>query len=233
MIDFHAHCLPGIDDGAQDVMTAVEMLKDSKIQGVDTVVATPHFYADGRCIDDFIADREQSFNFLMEEIEKQNADVPDIILASEVRLGYSVLEIEDLDRLCIGNSRYMLIEMPYSVWDPDIYELLYTVMIKYKIIPVMAHIERYLEVNKNIDAYQPIFELDVLGQANAEGFLEFSTRRFLKKLIKSGNIHVLGSDMHNMSNRKSQFADAVRKIEKKFGPEFLQMLNENAENIIF
>ena len=232
MIDFHAHCLPALDDGAQDVSIAIEMLADSKKQGVDIVVATPHFYANGRTVDDFIVKRNESYRALMDEAECTGADIPEIVLASEVRLGYSVLELDDLDRLCIGDSRYMLVEMPYSVWNTDIYELLYTVMIKYKIIPVMAHIERYIDINKKIDAYLPIFNLGVKVQANAEGFLGFLSRRFLGKLIKSGNLHVIGSDMHNMSDRKSKIADAVKKIEKKFGSGFLHDVNQIAEDIL-
>ena len=232
MIDFHAHCLPAIDDGASDVSVAIEMLTDSKKQGVDRVVATPHFYANGRTVDDFIVKRNESYRALMDEVERTGADIPEIVLASEVRLGYSVLELDDLNRLCIGDSRYMLVEMPYCVWNPDIYELLYTVMIKYKIIPVMAHIERYIDINKKMDAYLPIFNLGVKVQANAEGFLGFLSRRFLGKLIKSGNLHVIGSDMHNMSDRKSKIADAVKKIEKKFGSGFLHDVNQIAEDIL-
>lgn len=232
MIDFHAHCLPAIDDGASNAAVAVEMLADSKKQGIDLVVATPHFYANGITVDYFLEKRDRSFATLMAEVERTGADIPEIILASEVRLGYSVLELDDLDRLCIGNSGYMLVEMPYEKWEPDIYELLYTVMIKYRITPVMAHIERYIKVNKKIDAYRPLFDLGVKIQANAEGFLNFSERKFLSKLIDSGNIHVIGSDMHNMADRKSRYNEAVRKIEKKFGVDFLNDMNDNAEHIL-
>ena len=44
MVDFHTHILPGIDDGSPDVKTSLEMLKMLRGQGVDKIVATPHFY---------------------------------------------------------------------------------------------------------------------------------------------------------------------------------------------
>ena len=46
MVDFHSHFLPGIDDGAADVPTGAEMLRESYRQGVRLMCATPHFYAD-------------------------------------------------------------------------------------------------------------------------------------------------------------------------------------------
>ena len=46
VIDFHSHILPGIDDGSRNVETSIGMLRMCKEHGVDTMIATPHFYAD-------------------------------------------------------------------------------------------------------------------------------------------------------------------------------------------
>ena len=42
MIDIHSHVLPGIDDGADSMETALEMLAMAADSGVDTLVTTPH-----------------------------------------------------------------------------------------------------------------------------------------------------------------------------------------------
>lgn len=232
MIDFHSHFLPAMDDGAPNVSVALDMLINSKKQGVDTVIATPHFYPDGRSVDDFVEMREVAYSKLLSEIENTGADVPDIVLGAEVKVGYSLLEFDSLDKLCIGNTRYILLEMPYVKWEPSMFELIYSVMIKYKVNPIIAHIERYTDTNKKISDYASLFNMDVLIQANAEGFLKFSSLRFLSKLISEGHVHVLGSDMHNMSNRKSRIGDAVRKINRKFGDVFSEFLEDNARKII-
>ena len=44
MIDFHAHILPNMDDGPQDVAVSLAMLRHSFCHGVDAVVSTSHFY---------------------------------------------------------------------------------------------------------------------------------------------------------------------------------------------
>ena len=46
MIDFHSHILPGIDDGSKNTQMSLAMIEEEKKQGVHTIVATPHFYAD-------------------------------------------------------------------------------------------------------------------------------------------------------------------------------------------
>ena len=44
IIDFHSHILPGVDDGSQSVQESLAMLKMEAEQGIQHVIATPHFY---------------------------------------------------------------------------------------------------------------------------------------------------------------------------------------------
>lgn len=41
MIDIHAHILPGIDDGAEDMYDTLEMARMAADSGVDRIIATP------------------------------------------------------------------------------------------------------------------------------------------------------------------------------------------------
>lgn len=42
MIDIHAHILPGIDDGAEDMYDTLEMARMAADSGVNRIIATPH-----------------------------------------------------------------------------------------------------------------------------------------------------------------------------------------------
>ncbi|MBQ9915509.1 MAG: hypothetical protein IJO50_05120, partial [Clostridia bacterium] len=64
MIDFHAHVLPGIDDGAKDIHEAHQLLLSQKNQGIDTVVATSHCLAN-ESITDFVGRRNAAYEALM------------------------------------------------------------------------------------------------------------------------------------------------------------------------
>ena len=60
MIDWHSHVLPALDDGSHSIAQSLEMLTMLKEQGVDTVIATPHFYANDESVEKFLERRERS-----------------------------------------------------------------------------------------------------------------------------------------------------------------------------
>ncbi|MBR3739379.1 MAG: hypothetical protein IKN04_02845 [Clostridia bacterium] len=43
LIDFHAHILPGIDDGSREADMTEAMPREEKRQGVELIATTPHF----------------------------------------------------------------------------------------------------------------------------------------------------------------------------------------------
>ena len=70
MIDFHSHILPGIDDGSKNTQMSLAMIEEEKKQGVHTIVATPHFYADEDSVERFLKRRAHSYERLQEEAQK-------------------------------------------------------------------------------------------------------------------------------------------------------------------
>lgn len=44
--DMHSHLIPGIDDGAPDMDTAVEMIKNMAALGYQKLITTPHIQWD-------------------------------------------------------------------------------------------------------------------------------------------------------------------------------------------
>ena len=69
IIDFHTHILPGIDDGSRDIDTSCRMLEMAAEQGVELIVATPHFYASRDRIEHFLEKREHARNILSDKLQ--------------------------------------------------------------------------------------------------------------------------------------------------------------------
>lgn len=229
MIDFHSHILPHMDDGARNVKISLDMLADSYRQGVRTVVATPHcLILNEDDIDIFLKRREDSYRELMDAIAQDTRDFPDIILGCEVQISKGVTHFEKMRRLCISDTNYILIEMPYKKWTEDCFHYLYELIIK-GMNPIIAHIERYMGRRKE---FYNLYSLDLIYQVNADSFLSPFYKKFIPDLFTAGSVQLLGSDMHNMSKRPSRMEDARNRILKSYGSERFDQLMKNAELVL-
>ena len=229
MIDFHSHVLPGIDDGAGSSKMSMEMLSLAHKSGVTTVVATPHCYIhDEDSISRFLSRRENSHQRLMQAIAETNAQVPQIILGSEVRVEKYMSKLPDLDKLCIEGTDYILLEMPYSLWEDWMFEEVYRVTLR-GLRPIMAHLDRFFTYEKH---FSNLYSMNVLFQINASAFTDNSLRRKMVALFENDSAHVVGSDMHNTTTRPPNLAEAYQIIEKKFGWEYVDFLKNNSSRIV-
>lgn len=231
LIDFHSHFLPGIDDGAQNVEIGTAMLCDAVSQGVKCSVATPHYYPDsGMTVSDAILMRDEAYECLISHAEQNGVHLPQILRGFEVAYDDSLLSENNLHDLCIEGTDYLLLEMPYTVWDENIVENIYDLSISGVKI-VLAHMDRYYHMMGN-----NIFELLSLGfpvQLNAESFNTMHGRKFVKMLLDADRTCVVGSDMHNMISRPCDIGHAYDIAKKKFPHDADRLFYENAYNLIF
>ena len=228
MIDWHSHVLPGIDDGSRDVAESISMIRMQKEQGVDTVIATPHFYANDESVDSFLKRRSDSYEALLKELPEGS---PDIVLACEVRYYHGISKMPDLKKLRIENTKYLLLEMPVTKWtEYMVRELIELASVSGTKI-ILAHIERYLSLQKP-DVWDRIFENGILAQVNASFFTSFATKRKAISFLREGAVRFIGSDAHNMSSRPPRIGPAFSYIEKKLGAEYLSQMNEYGYSVL-
>ncbi len=229
MIDFHSHILPGIDDGAQDIEEAISMLEYSKSQGISTMVATPHYYTE-TSIDDFIAQRENSYNTLKEECKKRNIDIPNIILGAEVYLTNDLFEAGDINKLSIDGTKTILIEMPYSYWHDIYYDKIFHLTSKYHLKPVIAHLDRYIMADKKSVNISKLLSMEVRVQINSDTLVY--DKKLAKKIFRKDLIDVLGSDTHNNDYRKSSLREAYDLLKNKLGEDAVESINDKARYLL-
>lgn len=222
MIDWHSHILPEMDDGSHDVAESVSMINMQVSQGVDTVIATPHFYANDETVEAFLERRQRSLELLMAGLPEER---PALLLGAEVRYYQGISRMDNLKALRIEGSKLLLLEMPMSVWTEYMVRELTELSCKSSIRIVLAHIERYLNLQKQA-VWDRVFDSDILVQANASFFTSLATRRKALSLLKDGKIHFLGSDCHNMAHRPPQIGKAFELIQKKLGADYLGQMNE-------
>ena len=226
MIDFHSHILPEVDHGASSLDVSVNMLKQAQKAGVVKIVATPHFYMRKDTIDFFLKRRCTALSLLTNYIAQDSSCDIRIIPAAEVALDRNLLSI-DLPQLKIGNTNYILIEMPQNCqWFSWMFDILYEIESKFSLSVILAHVDRYPE-----KYLEQLLDLGFVLQINAESLIghRFFTKKRLISYCKKGLIHLIGSDAHDETIRSySGFISASRKLPQTI----LNYFESNANEIL-
>ena len=143
LYDLHSHILPHMDDGCKDATRSIEALRLSYAQGVRVIFATPHYYP-VESVEDFLARRQTAWETLQAAIREQGVtDIPQIVLGAEVAYRPGISSAEGIEKLCLGNSRYLLLELPFRGWGKEELRQVNNFTCVLGITPILAHYERY------------------------------------------------------------------------------------------
>lgn len=229
LIDFHSHILPGIDDGAKDIDMSRIMLEMEKKSGVGKVVLTPHFYLNSTSLDRFLEMRAGAVEKFAPVADELGIDA---IYGAEVLYTKSLADA-DLSKLCIGDTKYMMIELPYErLSDTFIREFRsFAGSIFPDILLILAHAERYLNFTSEDSIYR-IMDCDMLVQLNCGDLRPFYRHsRFMYDLLDNDLAHLLGTDCHNTTSRPPDMETAKKAISRKLSPDCFDRLMHNAQRV--
>ncbi len=230
IIDFHTHILSGIDDGSKCVEESINILKEQWDQHIDIVVATPHFLASQNTPEAFFLNRKNAADNLLKAISQLD-NRPKIAQGAEIRYFRGISQCDKLDLLKIMGTNLLLIEMPFFPWSKDILKELYDLYTVREFKVIIAHIERYLTIQKK-SIINELFNMDVFIQANAEFFLNWYTRRKALNMLEKDQIHLLGSDCHNLNTRPPNIRQAIDIIYKYFGEYKVKQLYKLSQDLL-
>ena len=235
MTDLHTHILPGMDDGAKTVEESLELLRMERTQGVDTVVMTPHFYRDQENPKHFLNRREQAAVKLGRAIEnlpeEERASLPALRLGAEVAWWPNLADCEELPELCIGRTKNLLVELPFTPWNDRMLDQLYDFFGRTGITPVIAHLERYLKIQKP-EHIRDVQGLGVPIQISGDILLHPLARGGALKLLKSRQAYVLATDCHNCTTRRPNLEPALAVLRKKLGEARAEELIRCADELV-
>ena len=196
MIDLHCHLLYDLDDGPRKREISVNMARQAHAAGVHTVICTPHSPESS-------ASRHYSPQLIAErahEVQELAAMAGyEITLKPGTEISYIAHARQRLDSkelLTLGGSRTVLIEMPVFAVDmrflPTAKEL-----IAHGYHVILAHPERYIYNQKDVDDLRRIHETGVLFQVTAAAVSEPNSRT----LFDMQMVDVVASDAHSDTYR--------------------------------
>lgn len=229
VIDFHTHCLPGMDDGSESVETSIQMLRMMRDDGTDFVLATPHYYRKRESISSFLERRTAAFESLSTHLE---ADVPKLIPCAETAFYFGMEDDPDLNELCAFGTSILLLEMPFSAWTDYEVNAVEHLCLDRGFTLVLAHYERFTVNRGNAENAERILRLPVRVQINAASLLPRFTRRRWLQMFRNGSAHLLGSDCHDLTRRKPNLGHGRAVIEKSLGREALQAIDACAAELL-
>lgn len=226
--DIHCHFLPGVDDGCQSAEESERYLDEQWKQGCRGIIATPHYYA-RESIEAFAERRKRAIEQLEKRLAASGKEeyLKHMGFAAEVAYYNGMTSDRDLEKLFYGSSRYMLLEMPFSEWRPNVLRDVQTLCAR-GIIPVIAHMERFTDIATR-DQMQQLMDMPVIIQINAGNFNRHGAdKRFAMKLLTNGTMQAIGSDAHNMTTRRPNIGPALEVMEDAgYEREMLRILSMN------
>ncbi len=196
--DFHTHLLPDLDCSGKPEVSA-KLIRQMKELGIKNIVLTPHFYPNANSnVDVFLTRRNKHVENLRTAMAAEGITDIELIIGSEVLLCPGLENLEGLERLCIGNTKTILIEMPDLPWSDLLLESLSIIKKRLGLDVVIAHVDRYGKENA-----AKLISLGYKVQVNADSTASLSMRGMIRTWAKDGYVYALGSDKHVHSDKKS------------------------------
>jgi len=222
MVDVHCHLLNGVDDGSRDTNESLTSLKLAEEAGFTDIILTPHY------IKGCYENNYEKIKPLVKELQYKLYD--DNILI-KLHHGNEVYISEDIGELIkngvvskLGNSKYLLFELPQKAKILNLENLIDDIKAA-GCIPVLAHPERYMFVQKNPNVLIPLIRRGVLMQSNYGSIIGQygkEAQKTICKMLSKNLVHLLGTDTH----RSGYIYGHFYKVER----EFLRYVDEKKLN---
>lgn len=227
MIDLHCHILPECDDGPGSMAESLEMVRIAYQDGIRRIVATPH---------DFNGRTDNLRGLILSSAAELNKAAQALFPDMEILPGCEIkvipgifLRVQAGELATIGDSgRYVLVEFPFTDF-PDQLLTELTLLIDHGLIPIIAHPERSLGFQRNIQRLFRLINQGCLSQltaASISGGFGGYVRKFAKRLIILRLAHIIASDAHSPLNRPPILSPAVALAEQLMGDK------QEADNMV-
>lgn len=233
MIDIHCHILPGIDDGSKSLEESIEMARIAQKEGIKTIVNTSHY--------------NPQFEFktgdkILEELDRFNKILKDydidlkVIVGNEIYCTSDIVQIiESKEFFTINNSRYILLEFSHMGIPKNISDIIYEIKLRGYIV-ILAHIERYIDIQKNPNQIYDYINEGALIQVNASSIIGKNgkaAKDVCNMLLENNMVHVVGTDAHSSTRRRPLIKDAYDYVANKYGTKRAEKIfKDNAKRII-
>ncbi len=195
--DVHSHFIPGIDDGAQDLDSSIELIKNMRDMGFKKVITSPHVMSD------FYKNSSKKILSGLEDVRfalKEQSINMEIEAAAEYYIDFDFEQKIGKEKFLTFGDNYLLIELSFMLAPKSLFDIIFKLQLEdYKV--VLAHPERYPYYK--LKDYEELVNRGVFLQINLLSLIGYYSAEVQKKtniLISRNLVSFVGSDCHNMSH---------------------------------
>lgn len=221
MIDFHTHIIPNIDDGSRSIEETFNLIQEAKEAGFEGIVLTSHYIENYYETD--VPERDIWVKAISDNLKTKGIET-NLYLGNEIYMSENMMNLLiDGKASTINNSSYVLFEMPLNAEPMNLYDVIYSLQ-ENKLVPVLAHPERYSFIQKEPELVYDLIEKGVLMQANYGSILgQYGEKAeiIVRKFFENNMIHFLGSDVHRQNTIYKRISQALDEIKEIIGEEKL------------
>ncbi len=222
MVDIHSHFLPGIDDGADNLETAVAMVEMAAADGTTHLVGTPHCNASYR----FSPEKNHE---LLEAVRARVRKSITLLTGCDFHLSYENIQraLADKAPFTINGGDYLLAEFSDYGIAPHTLDIFHQLRL-HGVIPIITHPERNPLLHERGSRY--LQQLVAMGcplqitAASLTGRFGRRAQEFAEHLLARGLVHLVASDAHDTQDRVPKLSPARAAVTEKFGTEVAQAL---------
>ncbi len=232
MIDFHSHILPNIDDGSRSIEETIELIEEAQDAGFNEIICTSHYLEN--YYETNVPEREVWIRAIRENLQIKNKAIK-LHLGSEIHLSDNIISLlAEGKASTINNTSYVLFELPLNTEPMNLYGSIYE-MTQNKLVPILAHPERYTFVQQDPELIYDLIQKGVymqLNYASITGHYGAKAQLMAEKMLENNMIHFLGSDVHRHHTIYPQIPNIINKITDIVGKNKVEELTTTNPELV-
>ena len=193
--DIHSHLIPGVDDGVQNLETAVHFLETLHSLGIKKVVTTPHIMMDR--YPNSAETLHAPYRLVQDTLREKGLDLS-YHHAAEYYMDEYFEELMKKPLLTITDE-LLLVEISFMSAPPQLHQWLFELAAQgYR--PILAHPERYNYFHNQLEEYKTFKQRGCYLQVNLLSLTGYYGRHIQKAaewLIENKLIDFIGTDLHH------------------------------------
>lgn len=173
-------------------------------------------------------ERKTWIEALSNALKQENINV-DLYLGNETYFSENLIDLLKQNQITtLNNTKYILFEFAMNVKPINVYDVIYE-LLENKLVPILAHPERYAFVQKDPDLIYELIDTGVLMQTNFASIIGWYGEKaqiLAEKFLESNMISFLGTDVHRQNTIYPKIPKILEVIKEIIGEKKLEQLTE-------